>query len=117
MSKQETDAIVKLGIVAILKDPDQFKKIITGQLLVPSLDGSGKMSKSGNPDDTIWLNDSKEEIERKIDNIPDTPENACLLFNLWWIFHEKERDVVCWMIAHELIGNIVEEKHKNEDNS
>ena len=97
--------IVKLGLMTFDQDPMLLANIIKGNELIPSLDGSGKMSKTGNSEDTIYVSDSKEDIARKIDRIAEEPKSAPILFHLWWVSHsEEEKNEVAWMLSKILVN-------------
>lgn len=62
-------------------------------MLIPSLDGKGKMSKSGQDlNMVIWLTDSQETIEKKIAKIPSKPEFWHIFFFYFWNFVLKTQE-------------------------
>jgi hypothetical protein len=85
-------AYLNMACYLALNNPELLDNLFNGNMLVPSLDGKGKMSKSGqNLKAVIWLNNSREEVRKKIAKISSTPENWHIFLFFYYNFALKNR--------------------------
>jgi len=101
---KKEDVYITMGCYIAVRNPKHLMDIISGNALVPSLDGSGKMSKTGNPKHTIFLRDTPEQIREKISKIPSDPEHWHVFFGLHWkLLGEKEKEMFLKDLAKRTI--------------
>jgi len=93
-----------MGGYLTVSEPEKMKGIISGKAIIPALDGSGKMSKSGgNKNAIIFLDDDLETIRKKVAKIPSTPKHWHIFFHLNWLtLTDKEKEQLLKDIAEDI---------------